>query len=306
MTTEALDASARTTSRAEPPYPTLNFKRLDTLWLQVTGTVCNLACLHCFISCGPKNRSHDYMTLAQVRDSLAWAKRYGVKEYYFTGGEPFLHPDIRAMIEETLAQGPLTILTNGILVDDELAAWLAGVFARSRYSFDLRVSLDGTTAEENDVIRGRGTFDKILASVDRLVAAGLNPVITVTTCHAELDGEEGRARFIEMLRARGVRQPRLKFLAPFKIGREERRHGGEGSYLPSERLYIEDVPDPDADHLQCDSCRMVTARGVWPCPILIEEESARMGDTLDEATHAIELDHPACYTCHVAGVSCKT
>jgi MoaA/NifB/PqqE/SkfB family radical SAM enzyme len=187
-----------------------------------------------------------------------------------------------------------------------MAAWLAQTFRTSRYNFDLRVSLDGTTRKENDAIRGRGTFEKILSAVDRLVAAGLNPVITVTTCHAELGGEEGRQRFIDLLRERGLSQPRLKFLAPFKIGREERRHGGEGAYRPSERLYVEDVPDPDTDHLQCDSCRMVTAKGVWPCPILIEVPEARMGDTLEDANHAIKLDHPACYTCHVEGISCKT
>lgn len=289
-----------------PPFPTLNFKRLDTLWLQVTGTLCNLACLHCFISCGPKNDSHAFMTIEQVREALATAKKQGVKEYYYTGGEPFMHPEIMRMIEETLAQGPLTILTNGILIDEEMAAWLAQTFRTSRYNFDLRVSLDGTTRKENDAIRGRGTFEKILSAVDRLVAAGLNPVITVTTCHAELGGEEGRQRFIDLLRERGLSQPRLKFLAPFKIGREERRHGGEGAYRPSERLYVEDVPDPDTDHLQCDSCRMVTAKGVWPCPILIEAPEARMGDTLEDANHAIKLDHPACYTCHVEGISCKT
>lgn len=287
-------------------YPLLHFKRLDTLWLQVTGTLCNLACLHCFISCGPNNDSHDFMSLEQVLDALKWADTHGVKEYYYTGGEPFLHPDIKAMITHTLKQGPLTILTNGILIDEDLAHWLAQTFHASHYSFDVRVSLDGTTPKENDAIRGRHTFEKIMAGVDRLVAAGLNPVITVTTCHAELDGEAGRARFIQMLRERGITQPRLKFLAPFKIGREERRHGGEGAYQASERLYLEDIPDPDTDHLQCDSCRMVTARGVWPCPILIEEESARMGDTLEDGAHHIRLDHPACYTCHVDGVSCKT
>jgi len=290
----------------EPAYPTLDFKHLDTLWLQVTGTLCNLACLHCFISCGPKNDSHEFMTVEQVRSSLEWARRHGVKEYYFTGGEPFMHPEIQTMISETLAQGPLSILTNGILITGSMAAWLGDASRSSRYSFDLRVSLDGTTPEENDAIRGRRTFEQILAGVDRLVANGINPVITVTTCHAELGGEEGRARFIELLRERGLEQPRLKFLAPFRIGREERRRGSDGSYLPSERLYLEDVPDPQTDHLQCDSCRMVTSRGVWPCPILIEEDSARMGDNLDDATHAIALNHPACYTCHVEGVSCKT
>lgn len=290
----------------EDAYPTLNFKHLDTLWLQVTGTLCNLACLHCFISCGPKNDNHPMMTLDHILEQLSWAKRHGVKEYYFTGGEPFMHPDIKVVIATTLKQGPLSILTNGILIDDEMARWLGEQFRGSAYSLDLRVSMDGTTEKENDSIRGRGTFEQILSSVDRLVAHGINPVLTVTTCHAELGQESGRARFIELLKARGIKQPRLKFLAPFKIGREERRHGGDGGYRPSERLYESDIPDPDTDHLQCDSCRMVTAKGVYPCPILIEEDGAKMGDHLDDALTPIKLNFSACYTCHVEGVSCKT
>ncbi|MEM1346952.1 MAG: radical SAM protein [Myxococcota bacterium] len=288
------------------PFPTLNFKRLDTLWLQVSGTLCNLACLHCFITCGPKNDSHGHMTLEQVAEHLEWAKRHGVKEYYFTGGEPFMNPQIREMIERTLKQGPLSILTNGILITDGLAKWLGEMERASPYSFDLRVSLDGADAEENDAIRGRNTFERILAGAQRLLAHGINPVLTVTTCHAELAMEEGRERFMEMMRGRGFTQPRVKFMAPLKIGREARRRGGEGGYRPSERLYTDDVPDPDTDHLQCDSCRMVTEKGVFPCPILIEEPGARMGDTLDDAIKPIKLNHSACYTCHVMEFSCKT
>ena len=296
-----------TTSYSEQaPYPQLDFKHLDTLWLQITGTLCNLACLHCFISCGPKNESHGFMSMEQVRGLLDEARTAGVKEVYFTGGEPFMHPEIMTMIRETLQIAPLTILTNGLLITEEQAAQLGALFQSSRYGLDLRVSLDGTTAKENDAIRGRHTFSRILDAIDRLVAHGINPVITVTTCHAELSAEAGRRRFIDLLGDRGISRPRLKFLAPFKIGREERRHGGQGAYRASERLYLEDIPDPSADHLQCDSCRMVTSRGVWPCPILIEDEGARMGDHLADGFESIALDRSACYTCHVEGVSCRT
>jgi MoaA/NifB/PqqE/SkfB family radical SAM enzyme len=286
-------------------HPILPFDRLDTLWLQVTGTLCNLACLHCFISCGPKNNSHPFMTLAQVHESLRWAADHGVKEYYFTGGEPFMHPEIKEMIAATLDQGPLTILTNGMLIDDAMAAWLGAQFAHARYGLDLRVSLDGASPEENDAIRGRKTFWKILDGINRLHAAGINPVITITTCHADAGGEVGRLRFVELLRSRGIARPRMKFLSPFKIGREEDRHGGDGAYRPFERLKAADLADGD-DHLQCKSCRMVTAKGVWPCPILIEVPEARMGDSLNDGVQDIALNHPACYTCHVEGVSCRT
>jgi MoaA/NifB/PqqE/SkfB family radical SAM enzyme len=299
--------------RAESGPPVLPLSHLDTLWLQVTGTLCNLACLHCFISCGPKNHNHEYMTLGQVRDAIETGAKNGVRAYYFTGGEPFLHPEIREMIALALEHGPLTVLTNGILIDVEMAAWLAETFRASRYSFDLRVSLDGTTPAENDALRGRGTFEKILAAIERLEAAGLNPVITVTTCHAadagggldgdQLVGERARRAFYDFVRSRGIEQPRMKFLAPFKIGREERRGGG---YEDWERLVDGDLLPGEAEELQCSSCRMVTAKGVYPCPILVEHDDARMGDELEDALVDIELRHQACYTCHVQGVSCAT
>lgn len=303
VTTDELINFVMNRGEVQGPAPTLELAHLDTLWLQVTGTLCNLACLHCFISCGPKNENHPMMTKAQVEEAIEAAVRQGVKDFYFTGGEPFMHPQIRELIDMALEFGPLTVLTNGLLIDDELARWLAGRFKKSRYSFDLRVSLDGTTPEENDAIRGRHTFEKILSAVERLVRAGLNPVITVTTCHADLAEEAGRQRFFELLAARGVERPRLKFLAPFKIGREERRAGG---YLPFERLVEGDLDDEAKASLQCISSRMVTAKGAYPCPILIEEENARMGDRLEESLKPIELNHPACFTCFVEGVTCRT
>jgi hypothetical protein len=51
---------------------------------------------------------------------------------------------------------------------------------------------------------------------------------------------------------------------------------------------------------------MVTDQGVWVCPILVNEPSARLGETLADALGPFELSHPACWTCHVHGVSCRT
>ncbi|MFT4703850.1 MAG: MoaA/NifB/PqqE/SkfB family radical SAM enzyme [Bradymonadia bacterium] len=302
MTSLTLDAIAsRAISHDSNAAPLLPLRELDTLWLQVTGTVCNIACRHCFISCGPKNDSHPFMTVEQVDDALEAALRFGTREYYFTGGEPFMHPEIFGLIESTLAQGPLSILTNGILIDEDAAKRLRDIFDASPYSLDLRVSLDGTTAKENDPIRGGGTFERIIAGVKHLAAAGINPVLTVTEVGDA--SEASRDRFRELLRSLGLPKPRTKFLAPFRIGREERRGRG---YEDFERLVDGDLLEGEDEALQCSSCRMVTAKGAYPCPILIEQEDARMGDSLDDAMKPIRLSHPACYTCHVEGVSCRT
>ena len=85
---------------------------LDTLWFQVAGTLCNLACTHCFISCSPSNHTHEQLSLDTVRRTLDEAVELGVKEYYFTGGEPFLNPEMEAIVAATLAVGPVTVRTG--------------------------------------------------------------------------------------------------------------------------------------------------------------------------------------------------
>ena len=50
-------------SDPDPGCPQVPFLGLDTLWFQVAGTVCNLRCTHCFISCAPDNHSHTCVLL---------------------------------------------------------------------------------------------------------------------------------------------------------------------------------------------------------------------------------------------------
>ena len=283
--------------------PQVSLKSLDTLWFQVGGTVCNLACTHCFVSCSPTNHTHEFMTLAQVRRYLDEAARLGVREYYFTGGEPFLNPEMEAILEAALAVGPANVLTNGLLLDPGRCARLRELADRADYSLDLRVSMDGYDAGSNDPVRGEGTFERILGGIRNLAAAGLNPVITVTEVCREASTDSGKAKFFELLRSMGVERARLKVLPVFQIGAEAERGGGYESW---QRLRDGEVPEEGWDHLQCSTCRMVTDQGVWVCPILVNEPAARMGESLTDALGSFPLDHPACWTCHAYGVSCRT
>lgn len=283
--------------------PQVALRSLETLWFQVGGTVCNLACTHCFVSSSPTNRTHDFVTLERVRETLVEAAGLGVKEYYFTGGEPFLNPEMEAILEATLRVGPATVLTNGLLLSPERCRRLAGVAEAAEYSLDFRVSMDGFDALSNDPIRGEGTFEKILQGIANLHAAGLNPVITVTEVHDDNASAAGKERFFELLRSLGISKPRLKVLPVFRIGAEAER---TGAYESWQRLRDTDTPEDGWDHLQCSSCRMVTDQGVWVCPILVNEPGGKMGERLADTLQPFALDHPACWTCHVYGVSCKT
>lgn len=284
-------------------HPFVPLTALDTLWFQVAGTLCNIECTHCFISSSPRNQSHGMLSLADVESRLAEARALGVREYYFTGGEPFMNREILPILEATLRQGPATVLTNGMLLTPATCRRLRELFDASDYSLDVRVSLDGFDRETHDAIRGKGVWDKVMIGLRNLAAAGLNPVITVTAAAAGIESAEGRTRFLEIIRGFGFEKPRLKVLSLFRIGAEEKR---SRAYESWEHLTSSTLHEGDASVLQCSSCRMVTSKGVYVCPILIEEPEAKMGETLDETLRPFPLKFGACHTCWVDGVSCRT
>lgn len=282
------------------PVPLQPLHHLDALWIQVAGTVCNLACTHCFVSCGPGDDRHPLMPRAQVRAQVAEAVALGVKEFYLTGGEPFLHPELAEILEDTLAWGPATVLTNGTLLTPARLARLATLSEAARYSLELRVSLDGWRAEDHDRLRGPGAFARALAGLVAASRVGLLPIVTATQLGDE-DRVAFRERYLEMLRSAGVERPRLKVLPLFRLGREALRSRGYG-----EAETLAGLPRAAFDdrRLQCGSCRAVTARGVFVCPLLVDEPGARLGDRLASALGPFSLRHGACYTCYLTGMSC--
>ena len=290
--------------RSENTLPELELAYLDTLWVQLTGTVCNIACRHCFISCGPKVTTHEVMSEIEVARALDEALAHGVRSIWFTGGEPLMHPSFLSLVERTLAVAPLGVLTNGMLIDRAMAHALSELAENSEYNLEIRVSLDGCDAVTNDAIRGKGVFEKATAGIRHLAQAGLEPVIAV----ARLEDTPGLERgvFLDLLRELGVSRPRVKWIPPFRLGREATRRGGR-AYRASERLTVEELGHPEANfRLQCGTSRTVTSRGVFPCPILINQPRARLGPTLEGSPDHHAVNHSACLTCWEEGFSCST
>jgi hypothetical protein len=104
----------------------------------------------------------------------------GVREFYLTGGEPFLHPDIEVIVEDTLAVAPVTVLTNGTLFTERRVRWLAALTRSARHSLELRVSLDATQEAAHDAFRGAGAWARTIAGLRALEAEGLAPIVTLT------------------------------------------------------------------------------------------------------------------------------
>src|ERR1700736_6931979 len=66
---------------------------LETLWFN-TGTLCNLACQHCYIESSPTNDRLAYLSAAEVADYLDEIGRHGLgtEQIGFTGGGPVMNP----------------------------------------------------------------------------------------------------------------------------------------------------------------------------------------------------------------------
>jgi MoaA/NifB/PqqE/SkfB family radical SAM enzyme len=284
--------------------PEVRLSSLDTLWFQLTGTLCNIACRHCFITCGPKEDRVPMMQTQKVLALLAEAESLGVREYYFTGGEPMMHPDFWPLVEATLERGPLTILTNGMLIDSASARRAREVFDRARYSFELRVSLDGISAAVNDPVRGQGTFDAVCKGLRHLASAGVSPIITVVEHAQGMAAAEERLRCLDFARSLGLVRPRVKFLPLLRIGREEGRTHG----YSNDELDVLSMPllAEVEERLACRNGRLATAGGVMTCPILLDAPAAMLSKNLRDSLRPIRLAWSACRTCIADGLSCTT
>ena len=77
---------------------------LRTLWIN-TGSLCNITCRNCYIESSPDNDRLAYITRAEAAAYLDEIEhgQWPVREIGFTGGEPFMNPDIIAMLGDALA-----------------------------------------------------------------------------------------------------------------------------------------------------------------------------------------------------------
>ncbi len=243
---------------------------------------CNLSCIHCLSDAGKEHP----MELTQAEslsliDELASLRVFQVN---IGGGEPFLRTGFVDLLEYAHKKGLVTcVSTNGTLIDRSLARRLA----RMRLLY-LQVSLDGASEEVNDRIRGRGTFRRVRAALDRLSSEGaafsINTVLTRTN-YPELDELRSLAgryradlrvsRFRPSGRGKDSRKelgPKTHHLESFARWLEEDdlvRTGDSFFSLTSERRRRKGLDMCGAAKMTC----CVSPEGnVYPCAFLQEPE----------------------------------
>ena len=152
--------------------------KLKQIYFYVTKG-CNLRCRHCWVE--PKYQNNNVSKAEISTDLFASIIEQpiplGLTRIKLTGGEPLLHSKISDLIYIIHNFNlELTVETNGLLCTPDVANQIT----RCKKSF-VSVSLDGSTEDVNDSIRGvKGSFKKTLNGIKSLVDAGIQPQIIMT------------------------------------------------------------------------------------------------------------------------------
>ena len=129
---------------------------IKSLFVEITNR-CNLKCKHCYNNSG--GAKNDQIPLSIVSNIIGEARTLGVAKICISGGEPFLHHDISAIIRTCdEAEIQTQLITNGLLLSNYLPELL-----RTRY-ISLQISIDGTELS-HDILRGKGAFSRTDSSI---------------------------------------------------------------------------------------------------------------------------------------------
>ena len=145
---------------------------LDELWFH-TGTACNLSCPFCLEGSVPGDTRLDRITLADAKPLMDEAVRIGVKQFSFTGGEPFIVKDFVNILDYGASLRPCLVLTNGT---DPVLKRLHHIdrLRGSRHPISFRISIDWPDEDRHDAGRGAGNFVKALQGMRALHRMGFH------------------------------------------------------------------------------------------------------------------------------------
>lgn len=179
--------------------------KLDELWLYYT-MACNLRCKHCLVSAGKglkKELSND-----EFKKIIDESITLGVKRFYITGGEPFIREGIFDLIKyiTKTRRRELIILTNAMLFDDRKIAALKKLVSPRLI---LQVSLEGPNAEIHDSLRGKGSFDRTVEGIKKLIDIGITPIVSTAISRINEKDIQKTSRFLSKL---GIQEHNLLWL----------------------------------------------------------------------------------------------
>ncbi len=282
----------------------------QTLWFN-TGTLCNIECVNCYIASSPTNDALVYITADEVRDYLDQieTRQWPVREIAFTGGEPFMNPQMIDMTRAALERGyEVLILTNAMapMMRRKTREGLLELLREHGDKLTLRISVDHYRPELHDEERGKGSFAKTLIGMEWLRDNGFRMTVAGRTVWGNID-DQSRTGYAAFFAEHGfdidAHDPGQTILFP---------EMDESVEVPEITTACWGILNKSPDAVMCASSRMVVKRkgavrpAVLACTLLPYSPEFELGETLAEAEADVYLNHPHCAKfCVLGGASCS-
>ena len=138
-------------------------------------TRCNLRCRHCYVN--PEQHGKESLPLKTIKKWLrALVQETKDSNLIVIGGEPTLHPDLHHLIRAArrMGYGSITVDTNGFFFNQILDK------ASPQEVDYFSVGLDGSCSAVNDLIRGKGSYDRCIAGIEDALAKGFEISVIYT------------------------------------------------------------------------------------------------------------------------------
>ncbi len=167
---------------------------------------CNLACGHCNVF--PTRNSKTDLTKDEWIKFIRKLADMKVFTLWISGGEPFMREDIFAIFEEIESHHfHYGLNTNGILIDEDKSKRVSEL----KKLYSIFVSLDGSTAEIHEKLRGKGSFDRTIDGIKNLLKYN-ESVSTYTT--VTRDNYKDTGNIVRLGKSLGLESVKFNELLP--------------------------------------------------------------------------------------------
>lgn len=124
------------------------------------------------------------LTLDQIHATIDMLPPFSGKRIAISGGEPVVRKDLLSIIEYAARDcgHAIDLYTNGWKFPSKVADRINELNNETGGMIRLQLSLEGSDAETNDAVRGKGSFDQALKSLEMFQRSGLNRSVVIFVC----------------------------------------------------------------------------------------------------------------------------
>lgn len=276
---------------------------LDELWFH-TGTACNLACPFCLEGSKPGDTRLQLLKFNDAKPFIDEALTLGVKQFSFTGGEPFVAKDMVKILDYALQFRPCMVLTNAT---DPLIKRLKQLrpLLKHQNKLHFRVSLDHFDAAKHDLGRGEGMFDLAIQGLRALYDMRFSISVANQTL-IDVTSAETSQKFSEIFKLAGLPEDlhRVEFPDFHPPGLEI-----ETPEISANCMVTYQTEDSRRAYMCAFSKMVIKDKGrmrVYACTLVDDDPDYVLGETLTESMNEnVSMKHHRCYSCFKYGASCS-